>query len=342
MNFSKCECANAGFCSLYNKTMTSNPPNWQWCQNATPEEREKYKERSDLGIEKIKRRNKPGSIITIEDMLNVTRTKLMPKIKNLPISGIVGVPRSGMIPASVMSVELSLPLYSLQGSELKLLSAFSEYGGLRMGFFKPASGKLLFLDDTANSGYACNQVRQLFPNCLFATVYSTTLASNIIDYYGEILEPPHVLDWNFFNSAHATNSLFDIDGVFCENPPWEVCQDEQSYINYITNVEPHYKRIPKLFYAKALVTGRLEKYRSITEEWLKKHKFNYKKLIMFPTEREQERNNNHYFVVGKYKADVASQDKAIFFVESEMSEAKVIKEYCPKLYVACPNDYVYL
>ena len=38
-DFSKCQCESAGFCSLFKKEMTFQPPNWQWCQNATEEER---------------------------------------------------------------------------------------------------------------------------------------------------------------------------------------------------------------------------------------------------------------------------------------------------------------
>lgn len=41
-DFSKCQCESAGFCSLFKKEMTFQPPNWQWCQNATEEERNRH------------------------------------------------------------------------------------------------------------------------------------------------------------------------------------------------------------------------------------------------------------------------------------------------------------
>jgi hypothetical protein len=42
LDFSKCQCAKAGWCSLFKKEMTSDPPNWQWCCSLTEDQREKY------------------------------------------------------------------------------------------------------------------------------------------------------------------------------------------------------------------------------------------------------------------------------------------------------------
>ena len=51
----RCQCDKAGFCEYYNKEMTSSPPNWQWCQGATAEERIKHKRNTEknkrLGVE---------------------------------------------------------------------------------------------------------------------------------------------------------------------------------------------------------------------------------------------------------------------------------------------------
>lgn len=40
--FDKCHCDSPGFCPLFNKVMTDNPPNWQWCQNCSKNERKAY------------------------------------------------------------------------------------------------------------------------------------------------------------------------------------------------------------------------------------------------------------------------------------------------------------
>lgn len=41
-DLSECKCPLAGWCSVFKKEMGTNPPNWQWCKNASQIEREKY------------------------------------------------------------------------------------------------------------------------------------------------------------------------------------------------------------------------------------------------------------------------------------------------------------
>ena len=42
LDFDKCICSEAGHCPLFNKKMELDPPNWQWCQSASAEDREKH------------------------------------------------------------------------------------------------------------------------------------------------------------------------------------------------------------------------------------------------------------------------------------------------------------
>lgn len=44
MDLSKCHCENPGFCPIFNRTMGSNPPDWEWCQKTKGEERKKYRD----------------------------------------------------------------------------------------------------------------------------------------------------------------------------------------------------------------------------------------------------------------------------------------------------------
>lgn len=49
-SFDNCICDEPGFCPLFNKIMTDNPPNWQWCQNCSKQERLKYLEKTKGSI----------------------------------------------------------------------------------------------------------------------------------------------------------------------------------------------------------------------------------------------------------------------------------------------------
>jgi uncharacterized HAD superfamily protein len=57
--------------------------------------------------------------------------------------------------------------------------------------------------------------------------------------------------------------LYDIDGVFCIEPPDE--RNEEEYLKYIANATPLFIPRTKL---GGIVTYRLSKNREITEKWL--------------------------------------------------------------------------
>jgi hypothetical protein len=267
-----------------------------------------------------------------------------------PFDGIVGVPRSGMLAASYLSVLLSKPLFSIDNDKLHMLKFMSDFGGTRMNNFYRDNGvsNLVFIDDTTYNGTTADKLRDCFGKDIKVfSIFCTSFGVRHIDRFGEMLDPPHLLEWNFFNSSYVHGAMFDIDGVFCKNVPINVCQDEEKYIDWISNVEPIYERVPRLFRISKLVTGRLEKYRDITEAWLKKHAFYYDELIMFPTEKEEERNRNHYEVVGKFKADIFNRYyRHEYFVESEIAEAEFIRKNMKPSpidkTIICPNEGVIL
>ena len=43
MGLEECQCPQSGYCEYFKQEMTYDPPNWQWCQNASPEQRASYK-----------------------------------------------------------------------------------------------------------------------------------------------------------------------------------------------------------------------------------------------------------------------------------------------------------
>lgn len=295
-----------------------------------------------------------GTFITTADMVN-RATRLCEKVP--PVKGVIGLPRSGMIPASVVSVNLSVPLYSLSGGNIKKLNSRSEQGGSRMSEFKPADNDLPFLvvDDTSYSGTELKRTRKLlkekYPdkNFIFTTIYTipdvecrTDDEENpLLDIPNAYAPYPHILEWNFFNAHTTSHGIFDLDGVFCEDCPTDLDKNEKDYIKWMENVKPIKSRIPQLFPCMAICTARLEKYREETERWLEKHGIRYRKLIMFEGTREQ-RDQNHVKNVSEYKSKHFNEhyvdpedgyissvgDKAyghpVFFVESCPNQSRLI------------------
>ena len=125
----KCQCPNHGFCDFFEQEMTYSPPNWQWCQNATPEERAKYKIDCD---KKHKRKNLivSSKFITISDLIEDCKKYLIPTLGGLNLRGIAGIPRSGLLPASICALWLNIPLYTFdEHGNFSLSSAISPFGG---------------------------------------------------------------------------------------------------------------------------------------------------------------------------------------------------------------------
>ena len=339
----ECECLRPGFCKFFKQEMTYDPPNWQWCQNTTQKEREEYKIACDKKHDR-KNREAKGEFLTLNDLIEDCKNHLLPKLGELKLKGIAGVPRSGYLPASICALWLNIPLYSFSDlGEFHLLSGRSQFGGQRMKDYKQGEGKMLVLDDTVYGGKSINEVKEILKNhkqVLYGSLYVNPRSLHVVDVYGKELPPPHFLEWNFFNSAYIQSAVLDFDGILSPNVPYEICKNEADYIDYITNVEPLYHRIPRTYTCKGIITARLEKYRDITEAWLEKHKIKYGFLRMFPTEKEEIRNSNHIFEAAGFKSKEFTNSNAAYFVESEPAEAKLIRKQCYRL-VICPDEGKY-
>ena len=336
-----CQCASHGFCEFFKQEMTSSPPNWQWCQGATEAERLEYKKVCDIKQKRKQPTGKGSKFLTFSNLADDCIQKLIPKLHKMDISGIVAVPRSGFLPASICATVLSVPLYTISDGKITICNSLSEFGGWRMGTHDKIPGRLLLLDDTTFTG---NTLRKIKPKLgLDEPYYSGVLYAkpdtvDMLDVFGKELKAPHMLEWQFFNSDHLERTLFDLDGVFSPNVPISECLDDDRYEEYISNVDPIFHRLPRAKYKlKAIVTGRTDRFRKITEQWLEKHNIEYQDLIMFPSEREKERNRDHVQEVGKYKADHHRKSNARYFMESEKSEGVVIRKLAKKR-VILPNQ----
>ena len=337
----KCQCPTHGFCSYFNQKMTHDPPNWQWCQSASEQDRIKYKEQCDKKHKRLKIQAEEylaGQYITNAQLIRDCKNLLLPQIANLDITGVAGIPRSGMFPASMIAMWLNLPLYFLNSEgSLVPMSGASEFGGVRMKNHRPKHGRVLVVDDTVYAGTAMNELKKrVIEDAYFCTVYLKPEAKKVVDFYAKELPPPHLLEWNLFNCTYIEHALLDFDGILSPNIPFDVLADEEKHIDWLKNVEPYYHRLPR-FKCKGIVTARFERYRKITEDWLARHGVQYDSLTMMPDEMEEARLKDHVGVSSTMKAEKFLDSDAHFFIESELPEAVMIRKKSGKL-VICPEE----
>lgn len=262
---------------------------------------------------------------------------------------IVGIPRSGLLAANLISLALNLPLADLDGFlEGRILSAGSTRR--RPGFDRAANAfkRVLIVDDSILSGTAMREAQGKIARagqshrCIFCAIYGPTKDVLDVDFIMECVPHPRVFQWNFMNHKVLERSCLDIDGVLCLDPTHDENDDGANYVNFLANARP--LMVPGRRVAH-LVTSRLERYRPETEAWLAARGIEYGKLWMLdlPTAEERRRLGAH----GAFKAQVFASLDAQLFIESEERQAIEIARLSGKPVLSIeshtviqPDDYV--
>lgn len=262
-------------------------------------------------------------------------------IQRLPsVDMVVGVPRSGIIPATMIASYLNTSFIDLDA----FLFTYAKRSGARTLNSDGSSRKtrVLIVDDSINSGEQLRDVRQLLQGCdeQFEFVYCAIYGveenyekHELVDFVFTVLPQPRFFQWNYRNHPLAGYTCFDIDGVLCVDPSKEQNDDGPKYLDFLKNATPLF--IPKQKIS-SIVTSRLEKYRGETEEWLHRNGVQYNELIMLdlPTAEERRRLKAN----ASFKAEVYGGREEILFIESEWWQTKSIAKKADKPVICTQND----
>ncbi|MEI8381044.1 MAG: hypothetical protein WCJ09_13005 [Planctomycetota bacterium] len=239
--------------------------------------------------------------------------------RKLPgIRAIAGVPRSGMIPASLMALELNVPMIAL---ELLINNPHPEIPLPRRGFHRRIQdGMILVVDDTSASGRQFERLRELISVPVqMAAIYveeRPVIAADL--YYAKLPRVAQFFEWTMFHDDNNHHLLTDLDGVLCDD--WNGGNEDEhpdAYQDFLHNVRP--RRIPSMP-LKGIVTNRLERHRPETVAWLRRHGIQFGTLTMSPhttfSSRDQAQD------ASARKAAAYAADPALrLFVESDDQQA---------------------
>jgi uncharacterized HAD superfamily protein/hypoxanthine phosphoribosyltransferase len=270
----------------------------------------------------------------ITDLNNIIlkRLNIIPRDFDL----IVGVPRSGMLPANLLSLYLNRPYTDIHS----FLNGHIYKAGARSQFFDISEfKKILVVDDSIASGSAMVEVKESLKHLeskfdiKYCAVYIIAGKEKMVDYFFEIVPLPRYFQWNILNHTTLEKACFDIDGVLCADPLPEQNDDGPKYIEFILNAPPLFIPGSKI---GTVVTSRLEKYRKETETWLKANNIKYNDLVMLdlPDMAARQRANNH----GDHKAKAYMAKPYVLFVESEYHQAVEINRISKKP-VLCTENF---
>jgi uncharacterized HAD superfamily protein len=254
-------------------------------------------------------------------------------IKNLwkiphDIDVVVGIPRSGLFVANLISLYLNLPLSDV---DRIIKNQIISNGKRKINSFKKIN-KILLVDDSIQTGRSMKKSYDLIKlnnadlEILTLTAYLKPLSPYKADIALEYCSRPRYFEWNLMHRNILEKSCCDLDGVLTRDPTKKENDGSKKYKEFLNKSEPLFVPTYKI---KTIVTCRLEKYRKMTEDWLEKNRIKYDELIMmnYNTNRERKMANNY----SKFKANVYKAHKYKLFIESSLKQSKEIAYYSNKI-----------
>jgi len=255
---------------------------------------------------------------------------------------VVGIPRSGMIPAYMIALYLNINCTDLMSFIENKKIKSGETRSTRKNLSYPQEAlNILLVDDSIYSGNSMKKNFEIIPDFLKnrvkkLAIYSLTPGNNDVDIFFEHVSKPRIFEWNIFHKDYILTSCIDIDGVLCRDPNDIENDDGERYINFLKNVKPKFTPTGKIH---SLVSNRLEKYRTDTELWLAKYNIDYENLILQNVQSKQERLElgQHALFKAKYYKDTETN----LFIESDRIQAEKICEFTNKPVYCVENNHLY-
>lgn len=255
---------------------------------------------------------------------------------------VVGIPRSGMIPASMVALGLHIDVVGfpdfIANQQLKTRLSRKTQGQPNAAW---DAKKILLVDDSVVTGRTMQEARDSIPNDCLCTIdtlaiYADPDAKQHVDISFCTLESPRAFQWNIFSPDMLSQACVDIDGVLCVNPTAHQNDDGEKYVAFLNNAEPLFLPSGRI---GCLVTNRLEKYRSQTEEWLKQQGIDYERLVMLdlPSREERQRQGARF----THKGLLYKNSDYTFFIESSAMQAADIARISGKVVYCCQDNQVY-
>lgn len=257
---------------------------------------------------------------------------------------IVGVPRSGMLVASIIALHSNRQLTDVNGyTEGRIMSTGLQRAKIGNKINSVSeSKKALVVDDSLLSGTEMSRVRGLIEKAgltektIFATVICNPGMENKVDIVFDLCETPRVFEWNLMHGHILPKCCVDIDGVLCLDPSNDQNDDGPKYRDFLRTARPLWKPTATI---GMLVTSRLEKYRDLTENWLAEQGIKYEKLVMMQYNTMAERQQAKAYA--SFKANVYAESDKVFFIESSDPTTKEIAKLSGKHALCIETHLVY-
>lgn len=223
-------------------------------------------------------------VITVADL---ART-VLEGLDRLPedIDLVAGIPRSGMLPATLIALHLNVPLTDV-GALLE--GRVHETGTTRRtGRSAPGPGParhVLVVDDLAGSGGTMRGWRERLvevartTRLTFLSVYADPGSGDVVDLHLAQSSTDTVFEWNALHLRDAKHLAVEIDGILAAPLAPAELADETTLRAALDRTPP---RLVPSHRLGRIITARPERFRAATEAWLERHAIRHDGLVMRP------------------------------------------------------------
>jgi uncharacterized HAD superfamily protein len=234
---------------------------------------------------------------------------------------IVGIPRSGLLVATIIALKLGKPLSTPD------LAVQGQYWLSDMVTNDTRTiSQILLVDDSIASGEALRTALEILRhtkrfNITTASLITTSDTRSLVDLSYTVVPVPYNFEWCLTHQKGngIAKVAMDLDGLICEDCPPDVDLNEELYVKWIRAARPLF--IPR-YPVDVIVSNRLERYRTLTEEWLGRNKVHYKRLYLWDVRSKEERGSVARWV--EHKVEVLRKEKPDLMYESSREQAEMI------------------
>lgn len=277
---------------------------------------------------------------TINDMT----VDIYNSIKRIPneVDLIVGVPRSGMLAASIISLYLNLPLTDVEAIESGRILKPGNTKQRDHWISKAEEARvILVVEDSVLTGKSIEQIKNRLSklnfayNMVYYAVYVTHESAKCVDLFCSICDYPRMFEWNCLHHPQLNKVCIDMDGILCEYLPVGKYDDEKYRENFLSSTA----YIVPTFTIGVIITSRHEKYRKETEIWLEKNGIKYSRLLMINHEKYDNKDvveNKGLYMGIEYK----KYKEISLFIENDDYQAREISRVSGKG-VFCLGSHMY-
>jgi uncharacterized HAD superfamily protein/orotate phosphoribosyltransferase len=268
------------------------------------------------------------------------RLHLLPRDIDL----VVGIPRSGMIPAYMIGLFTNRLVVDLESFIANQLPGHGSTRTVATKLAEPfAAQHVLLVDDSLRTGDSMRRCVQRIREAGYQGRISTCAIIVVpekgaeVDFFFREMSHPRLFEWNAFHHPQISNSCFDLDGILCVDPTDHENDDGPRYLEFVGSAKPLIVPTQKIGH---IVSARLEKYREPTERWLAEHGITYDKLhlIDLPSAAERQRLGSH----ASHKARVYTETNSILFYESDVRQARDIAQLSGRPVLCIADMSLYL